>query len=137
MVLSWKHIINPNLTTSACIYTIYWEYVCVCVFNRSLKLWMVLRLYGAEILKSYIRNHIKLAKVFEQLVSQDPNFEVITPRIFSLVCFRMVPIDDDEKKCNSRNLELLEAVNSSVKLFISHTVSTDFSFLLCWMILLL
>ncbi|KAF2536813.1 hypothetical protein F2Q68_00019339 [Brassica cretica] len=46
---------------------------------------------------------------------------VITPRIFSLVCFRMVPIDDDEKKCNSRNLELLEAVNSSGKLFISHT----------------
>uniref|UniRef100_M4F6H3 Tyrosine decarboxylase n=1 Tax=Brassica campestris TaxID=3711 RepID=M4F6H3_BRACM len=88
---------------------------------RSLKLWMVLRLYGAETLKSYIRNHIKLAKVFEQLVSQDPNFDVITPRIFSLVCFRMVPIDDDEKKCNSRNLELLEAVNSSGKLFISHT----------------
>ncbi|KAH0909335.1 hypothetical protein HID58_032656 [Brassica napus] len=88
---------------------------------RSLKLWMVLRLYGAETLKSYIRNHIKLAKVFEQLVSQDPNFEVITPRIFSLVCFRIVPIDNDEKKCNSRNLELLEAVNSSGKLFISHT----------------
>ena len=37
---------------------------------------MVLRLYGAETLKSYIRNHIKLAKDLEQLVSQDPNFEV-------------------------------------------------------------
>jgi len=37
---------------------------------------MVLRLYGSETLKSYIRNHIKLAKEFEQLVSQDPNFEV-------------------------------------------------------------
>ncbi|KAJ0265502.1 hypothetical protein HA466_0017770 [Hirschfeldia incana] len=89
---------------------------------RSLKLWMVLRLYGSETLKSYIRNHIKLAKVFEQLVYQDPNFEVITPPIFSLVCFRLVPTDDnDEKKCNDRNRELLEAVNSSGKLFISHT----------------
>uniref|UniRef100_A0A1J3DYT9 Tyrosine decarboxylase 1 n=1 Tax=Noccaea caerulescens TaxID=107243 RepID=A0A1J3DYT9_NOCCA len=88
---------------------------------RSLKLWMVLRLYGSETLKSYIRNHIKLAKDFEQLVSQDPNFEVITPRIFSLVCFRIVPTDNDEKKCNNRNRELLEAVNSSGKLFISHT----------------
>ncbi|CAH8295412.1 unnamed protein product [Eruca vesicaria subsp. sativa] len=92
---------------------------------RSLKLWMVLRLYGAETLKNYIRNHIKLATVFEQLVSQDPNFEVITPRIFSLVCFRMVPVDNDEKKCNDRNRELLEAVNSSGKLFIIHTVSTN------------
>uniref|UniRef100_A0A1J3K917 Tyrosine decarboxylase 1 n=1 Tax=Noccaea caerulescens TaxID=107243 RepID=A0A1J3K917_NOCCA len=88
---------------------------------RSLKLWMVLRLYGSETLKSYIRNHIKLAKDFEQLVSQDPNFEVITPRIFSLVCFRIVPTDYDEKKCNNRNRELLEAVNCSGKLFISHT----------------
>ncbi|CAH8387896.1 unnamed protein product, partial [Eruca vesicaria subsp. sativa] len=88
---------------------------------RSLKLWMVLRLYGAETLKNYIRNHIKLAIVFEQLVSQDPNFEVITPGFFALVCFRIVPVDNDEKNCNDRNHELLEAVNSSGKLFISHT----------------
>ncbi|XP_056844632.1 phenylacetaldehyde synthase isoform X1 [Raphanus sativus] len=88
---------------------------------RSLKLWMVLRLYGAETLKNYIRNHIKLAKDLEQLVSQDPNFEVVTPRIFSLVCFRIVPVDNDEKKCNDRNRNLLDAVNSSGKLFLSHT----------------
>ncbi|KAG5386911.1 hypothetical protein IGI04_038381 [Brassica rapa subsp. trilocularis] len=90
---------------------------------RSLKLWMVLRLYGAETLKSYIRNHIKLAKDLEQLVSQDPNFEVVTPRIFSLVCFRILPVDNDEKECNNRNRNLLDAVNSSGKLFLSHTVS--------------
>ncbi|CAN7126108.1 unnamed protein product [Brassica rapa subsp. narinosa] len=88
---------------------------------RSLKLWMVLRLYGAETLKSYIKNHIKLAKDLEQLVSQDPNFEVVTPRIFSLVCFRIVPVDNDEKTCNNLNRSLLDAVNSSGKLFISHT----------------
>ncbi|KAL0702968.1 hypothetical protein Bca4012_059090 [Brassica carinata] len=81
------------------------------------------RLYGAETLKSYIRNHIKLAKDFEQLVSRDPNFEVVTPRIFSLVCFRLIPVDSDEKKCNNRNRNLLDAVNSSGKLFISHTVT--------------
>ncbi|KAF2554016.1 hypothetical protein F2Q68_00033394, partial [Brassica cretica] len=118
---------------------------------RSLKLWMVLRLYGAETLKSYIRNHIKLAKDLQQLVSQDPNFEVsvklmlqnllendnkdiynafffvwqvVTPRIFSLVCFRIAAVDnDDEKTCNNLNRSLLDAVNSSGKLFISHTVS--------------
>ncbi|CAN6868844.1 unnamed protein product [Brassica oleracea] len=89
---------------------------------RSLKLWMVLRLYGAETLKSYIRNHIKLAKDLQQLVSQDPNFEVVTPRIFSLVCFRIAAVDnDDEKTCNNLNRSLLDAVNSSGKLFISHT----------------
>lgn len=45
-------------------------------FHRSLKLWMVLRLYGVENLQSYIRNHIKLAQQFEDLVGQDSRFEV-------------------------------------------------------------
>ncbi|CAN7047450.1 hypothetical protein BRARA_G00044 [Brassica rapa] len=92
---------------------------------RALKLWMVLRLYGAENLKSYIRNHIKLAKIFEQLVSKDPNFEVVTPRIFSLVCFRIAAVDNDEKKCNNLNRSLLDAVNSSGKLLFSHTILSE------------
>ncbi|KAJ0967397.1 hypothetical protein J5N97_024314 [Dioscorea zingiberensis] len=58
---------------------------------RSLKLWMVLRLYGVENLQSYIRNHIKLAEQFMQLISSDPRFEVVAPRTFSLVCFRLIP----------------------------------------------
>lgn len=89
---------------------------------RSLKLWMVLRLYGVENLKSYIRNHIKLAKHFEELVTQDPRFEVVTPRIFSLVCFRLLPPGNDENHGNKLNRDLLETVNSTGKLFISHTV---------------
>ncbi|XP_026421051.1 tyrosine decarboxylase 1-like isoform X2 [Papaver somniferum] len=45
---------------------------------RSLKLWMVLRLYGLENLQCYIRNHIKLAKHFEDLVAADSRFEVLS-----------------------------------------------------------
>lgn len=44
---------------------------------RSLKLWMVLRLYGVENLQCYIRNHINLAKHFEELVAKDSRFEVV------------------------------------------------------------
>ncbi|KAK8496297.1 hypothetical protein V6N13_100145 [Hibiscus sabdariffa] len=88
---------------------------------RSLKLWMVLRLYGLENLQCYIRNHIKLAKHFENLVVQDPRFEVVTPRIFSLVCFRLLP-PNDEDHGNKLNGELLDAVNSTGNVFISHTV---------------
>jgi hypothetical protein len=47
---------------------------------RSLKLWMVLRLYGVENLQSYIRKHIQLAKHFEQLVLSDSRFEVTEKR---------------------------------------------------------
>lgn len=88
---------------------------------RSLKLWMVMRLYGLETLQHYIRNHIKLAEQFEQLVNDDSRFEVVAPRTFSLVCFRLLPPDqhDDGYKLN---YNLLDAVNSSGKIFLSHTV---------------
>ncbi|XP_022758546.1 tyrosine decarboxylase 1 isoform X3 [Durio zibethinus] len=89
---------------------------------RSLKLWMVLRLYGLENLQCYIRSHIKLAKHFEDLVAQDTRFEVVTPRIFSLVCFRLLPPSNGEYHGNKLNHELLDAVNSTGNVFISHTV---------------
>ncbi|KAG2242351.1 hypothetical protein Bca52824_095809 [Brassica carinata] len=89
---------------------------------RSLKLWMVLRLYGAENLRNFIRDHVNLARHFEDYVAQDAHFEVVTTRYFSLVCFRLVPVDGDEDKCNERNRELLATVNSTGQIFISHTV---------------
>uniref|UniRef100_A0A224XGU1 Tryptophan decarboxylase n=1 Tax=Hypericum tomentosum TaxID=1137039 RepID=A0A224XGU1_9ROSI len=93
---------------------------------RSLKLWMVLRLYGLENLRGYIRNHVSLAKHFEELVAQDTRFEVVTPRRLSLVCFRLRHAGKDEDNSNTLNHNLLDAVNSSGKVFISHTVDRHF-----------
>ncbi|KAK6940596.1 Pyridoxal phosphate-dependent decarboxylase [Dillenia turbinata] len=89
---------------------------------RSLKLWMVLRLYGLENLQRYIRNHIQLAEIFEEFLKQDSRFEVVTPRLFSLVCFRLRPLNCDLNSCNKLNHDLLEAVNATGRIFISHTV---------------
>ncbi|KAI5680036.1 hypothetical protein M9H77_01263 [Catharanthus roseus] len=92
---------------------------------RSLKLWFVLRLYGLENLQAYIRNHVKLAKYFEDLVAQDSRFEIAVPRKFSLVCFRLLPPQSNEHCANKLNHDLLDAVNSTGKVFISHTVLSD------------
>ncbi|KAI3865701.1 hypothetical protein MKW98_016574, partial [Papaver atlanticum] len=89
---------------------------------RSLKLWMVLRLYGLENLQCYIRNHIKLAKHFEDLVAADLRFEIVVPCVFALVCFRLLPAHDDQDCGNKLNQDLLDSVNSTGKIFISHTV---------------
>ncbi|KAG9144948.1 hypothetical protein Leryth_021671 [Lithospermum erythrorhizon] len=90
---------------------------------RSLKLWMVLRLYGLENLQAYIRNHVELAKRFEELISQDSRFEVVTPRKFSLVCFRLLsPPEYHQIDINRLNHDLLDAINSTGKVFLSHTV---------------
>lgn len=89
---------------------------------RSLKLWMVLRLYGLEGLRNHVRNHIELAAYFEELVSQDTRFEIIAPRTFSLVCFRLLPPPNSEDHCNKLNHDLLDLVNSTGSVFITHTV---------------
>ena len=55
---------------------------------RSLKLWAVLRCYGAEGLRARIREAIRLAELFEGWVREEPGWELCAPRPFSVVCFR-------------------------------------------------
>lgn len=63
---------------------------------RALKLWFVLRWYGAEGLRALIREHVRLAQLFAQLVGAEPGWEVVAPHPFSTVCFRKVDGDNDE-----------------------------------------
>lgn len=51
--------------------------------RRALKLWMILRLHGVSGLRSYIRNHVELAKQVEQHVLENPRFEVSSHTLFA------------------------------------------------------
>jgi aromatic-L-amino-acid decarboxylase len=82
---------------------------------RSLKLWAVLRCFGRRGLQEHIRRGVALAALFESWVSSEPGWEVCAPRDFSLVCFRA---DQDD----SFNRALLERVNATGEIFISHCV---------------
>jgi aromatic-L-amino-acid/L-tryptophan decarboxylase len=55
---------------------------------RALKLWAVLRWYGAEGLRGLIREHVRLAQLFASWVEAEPGWEVVAPHPFSAVCFR-------------------------------------------------
>jgi aromatic-L-amino-acid/L-tryptophan decarboxylase len=81
---------------------------------RSLKLWAVLRCYGREGLQARIREAVRLAELFEGWVRDEPGWEVCAPRHFSLVCFRRDGSD-------AENEALVERVNRSGELFLSHT----------------
>jgi aromatic-L-amino-acid decarboxylase len=81
---------------------------------RALKLWAVLRCHGREGLQAMIREHIRLAELFEGWVRDEPGWEVCAPRHFSLVCFRRDASDDE-------NEALLERVNATGQAFLSHT----------------
>jgi aromatic-L-amino-acid/L-tryptophan decarboxylase len=62
---------------------------------RALKLWIVLRWYGAEGLRALIREHVRLAQLFASLVEAEPGWEIAAPHPFSTVCFRHVAEDND------------------------------------------
>ena len=88
---------------------------------RALKLWFVIRSYGVEGLQTMVRNHLRLADMFGQWVKADDRFELMAPINFSLVCFR---INDGrpESELNELNARLLEAINHTGKVFLTHTV---------------
>jgi aromatic-L-amino-acid/L-tryptophan decarboxylase len=81
---------------------------------RALKLWAVLRCYGAEGLRERIRDSVRLAELFESWVREEPGWELAAPRPFSVVCFRRDASDEE-------NEALLERVNARGRIFISHT----------------
>ena len=81
---------------------------------RSLKLWFVLRHYGVEGLKHHIREHVALTARFAKWVSDSPDFEIVVPPNLNLVCFRYRADNDFNKK-------LVEALNRSGRLFLTHT----------------
>lgn len=88
---------------------------------RALKLWAVLRCYGAEGLRDHIRRHVRLADDFAGWVRDDPRFEIVAPHPLSLVCFRLHDPDRSDEDDDAANMALMRELNASGKLYLSHT----------------
>ena len=89
---------------------------------RALKLWMVMRHFGADGLRARIGEHMRLARLFAEWVDTSGDFERLAPVPFSVVCFRALPaVPSDSASAEALNARLLEAVNNSGTIFISHT----------------
>jgi aromatic-L-amino-acid decarboxylase len=92
---------------------------------RALKLWMILRYFGHEGLASRIREHCRLAKLFASWVEADPNWEMMAPTPFALVCFRARVSSLSEKDLDALNEAIMHGVNASGRAFLSHTKLND------------
>ena len=90
---------------------------------RALKLWMVLRHFGAEELRATYNEHMRLARMFADWVDRDEDFERLAPVPFSVVCFRARPrtLALDAAGLDAFNERVLEAVNGTGEVFLSHT----------------
>jgi aromatic-L-amino-acid decarboxylase len=90
---------------------------------RALKLWLVMRYFGLEGLRSYVHEHLRLAELFEGLVRGDARFELASPRTVNLVCFRLRPCEGERPEdTDARNRSLLASLNASGRLYLTHTV---------------
>jgi aromatic-L-amino-acid decarboxylase len=82
---------------------------------RALKLWFVIRHYGVEGLRKHIRRHIELAQCFAAWIKESPDFELLAPAPLNLVCFA-------HRGGDEVNRRLLNRVNSSGQLYLTHTL---------------
>jgi aromatic-L-amino-acid decarboxylase len=88
---------------------------------RALKLWWVLRCFGLEGIRERLRRHIAMAADFAAWVDAAPGFERLAPAPFSVVCFRARPAGVEGEALDRLNMELMERVNASGEVFLSHT----------------
>ncbi|KAK4006031.1 hypothetical protein OUZ56_011162 [Daphnia magna] len=77
---------------------------------RSLKLWFVMRSYGAQGLRDYIRKQIRLAEQFHHMLAADDRFEFPVAPSMGLVCFRL-------KGENSLSEALLKRINEAGQVY--------------------
>jgi aromatic-L-amino-acid decarboxylase len=89
---------------------------------RALKLWFVIRSYGVDGLREAIRSHIEIAERQAERIRQHPDFELLAPVPLNTLCFRYHPRGiHDEHVLNRINAALLESLNATGAMFLTHT----------------
>ena len=89
---------------------------------RALKLWFVIRSFGVKGIQEKIREHIRWANNLKKKIEDSEMFELMAPVPFATVCFRYKPADiKNPDKLNAMNEELLEKLNSSGRIYLTHT----------------
>ena len=88
---------------------------------RALKLWFVLRAFGAEGLREHLRRHLRWGRELAKKVDDDSQFELAAPAPWSVVCLRALFPGARPEAEDDFNQEILESVNQRGDVFLSHT----------------
>ncbi len=88
---------------------------------RALKLWFVMRYFGAEGLRERLREHIALAQELASWIAAEPDWEVLAPHPLSVVCFRHAPAAVAPEALDELNARIMDGANATGEIFLSHT----------------
>ncbi|CCG03192.1 pyridoxal-dependent decarboxylase [Blastococcus saxobsidens] len=86
---------------------------------RALKLWFVVRWYGAEGLRAHIRSHVAMAQELAGWAEADERFDVVAPHPLSLVCLK--PRWPEGVDADVATMTLLDRLNDGGEVFLTHT----------------
>ena len=93
---------------------------------RALKLWFVIRSYGINGIKKYLKNHINLAKYLKDIILNDENFELTTKQNMNMINFRFNPKKSkNNSEINKLNIRLIDKLNKTGKIYLSHTMINE------------
>lgn len=86
---------------------------------RALKLWFVIRHYGAEGLRHHVREHVEMGRDLAGWVADDDRFELVNGYSdLNLVCLRHRDGDDATQR-------VLDIVNANGRAYLTHTKLDD------------
>jgi len=88
---------------------------------RALKLWFVMRSFGAENMRNILRQHLHWTEWMEKQINDHPQMETVVPRALNVIVFRYTPSHQQESQWNDFNEQALQQINASGKAFLSHT----------------
>ncbi len=92
---------------------------------RALKLWFVIKNFGVNGIREKLRHHMELANWLTNEIKNADSFELMAPVPFNLVCFRYLPAQNTNKTADEFNQVLMERLNDTGKLFLTHTKLND------------
>jgi len=86
---------------------------------RALKIWFLIRTYGLEGLRARLRNHINWSNKLHDRLALEPDFEIVTPPMWSLWTFRYAP--QGAADLDDLNLRLVNAINDDGRIYLTQT----------------
>ncbi len=80
---------------------------------KALKAWMSLKAYGVETFVDLIRQNVEQVRYFAELITAQPELELLAPAPLNIVCFRYRNPKFDDPALNEINNEILQRVQES------------------------
>jgi aromatic-L-amino-acid decarboxylase len=88
---------------------------------RALKLWFLIRWFGADGIAARVREHCRMARELAAWVEAEPGWELAAPVPLATVCLRHAPSGLSEEALDRHNQAILDRVNRTGSLYLSGT----------------